>query len=88
MVKKPKEINEIESKEFENRLVEMRSQHLMVLDKQLDVLNDMPSGMGYQQNFRARLNVIKMILEIMDKKEKLLENIKNVPKIIKKKSKA
>ncbi len=58
----------------------------MVLDRQLDVLNDTPHGMGYQQNFRARLNVIKMILEIMDKKDKLLENIRNVPKIIKKKS--
>ena len=75
------------TREFQSRLSEIRSQHLMVLDRQLDVLNDMPHEMGYQQNFWARLNVIKMILEIMDKKDKLLENIRNVPKIIKKKSK-
>ena len=73
------------TREFQSRLSEIRSQHLMVLDRQLDVLNDMPHEMGYQQNFWARLNVIKMILEIMDKKDKLLENIRNVPKIIKKK---
>ncbi len=58
------------TREFQSRLSEIRSQHLMVLDRQLDVLNDMPHGISYQQNFRARLNVKKMILEIMDKKRK------------------
>jgi len=73
------------SKKFQKRLEEMRIQHLMVLDKQLDLLYNLPLIIS-EYNFRDRLNMIKMTLEIMDKKEKLLQDIKNVPKIVKKKS--
>ena len=49
----------------------MRSQHLIVLDRQLEDLNYLSSSVGYQRNFQDRLNIIKMILDIMDRKEKL-----------------
>ena len=83
-----KEINEIETAEFQSRLSEIRSQHLMVLDRQLNELDDLPHSMRYQHNFRDRLSVIKMTLDIMDKKEKLLKDIKNVPKFGKSKPKS
>ena len=81
------EINDIESKEFENRLVQMRSQHLIVLDRQLTELNYLFESVSYQKNFQDKLNTIKIILDIMDRKEKLFQDIKNVPNILKKKSK-
>ncbi|QLH03645.1 hypothetical protein C5F47_08890 [Nitrosopumilus cobalaminigenes] len=80
------EINQTESKEFENKITEMRLQHLTVLDRQLAELNYMFESVYHGRTFQDKLNIVKMILQIMDRKEKLFKDIKNTPKILKKKS--
>ena len=87
-----KQINEIEKSKFQDRILEARSQHLIVLDNQLNNLYKLQNkmqentvtgsninGIRHNYNFREILTVIKMILEIMDRKEQLLEPLgKNV----------
>ncbi len=74
------EISEIDTAEFQSRVSEIRSQHLTVLDRQLNELYYLSDSQTHLHNFRDKLSVIKMRLDIMDKKEKLLKDIKNVPK--------
>lgn len=80
------EINQIETKEFKKRITQMRLQHLTVLDRQLTELNYMFESVYHGRTFQDKLNIVKMILQIMDRKEKLLQDIKSVPKIRKNKS--
>ncbi len=81
-----RQINEIERSKFQDRVLEARSQHLIVFDNQLDYLyklqdrmqkdtwtRNSESGSSYNYNFRERLTTIKLILEIMDNKEQLLK---------------
>ena len=92
-----KQINEIERSKFQDRVLEARSQHLIVLDNQLDNLyklqyrmqKDTITGHGmygdsHNYNFRERLTITKMILEIMEAKEELLKPLdKNVVDVTK-----
>lgn len=79
-----KQIDEIERSKFQDQVLEARSQHLIVLDHQLDYLyklqdrmrqdtmiTDNDRGNKYNYNFREILTTTKMILEIIDKKEEL-----------------
>ena len=87
-----RQINEIERSKFQDRVLEARSQHLIVLDHQLENLyklqyrmqEDTMTGTGrygesHNYNFRERLTTTKMILGIMETKEELLKPLgKNV----------
>lgn len=81
-----RQINEIERSKFQDRVLEARSQHLIVLDHQLENLyklqyrmqEDTMTGTGrygesHNYNFRERLTATKMILGIMETKEELLK---------------
>ena len=92
-----KQINEIERSKFQDRVLEARSQHLVVLDKQLDNLYKLQYRMqedtmtvngihsySHNYNFRERLTTTKMILGIMEAKEELLKPLdKNVVDVAK-----
>ena len=92
-----KQINEIERSKFQDRVLEARSQHMIVLDNQLDNLYKLQYRMqedtmtvngihsySHNYNFRERLATIKMILGIMETKEELLKPLdKNVVDVTK-----